>query len=295
MMLRADGYEVDTLRLGGDTPAVPEGASLVVVAAPTAPLSSSEVHALRDYAESGGKLMILPSLHWRQGETRPLDLNLGPLLDHFEISLGDRLLVEDENRSRRELVQALTVTEYDPEHPATRPLSGGDPKPVIFVTARQVLAGGENARVVARTTATTIEKHDVADIWDTERYRNLLRYRRSLFDPDKDTRGPFPVVVVSEVPGRRPGTTSRAVVAGTHNFASNMGLLSPLYNKDLFMNLVNWLTARERHMGIAAKHPRAVAYHVRPSTRRTVFLLVMVVMPLIAVLVGAGVWLTRRT
>jgi hypothetical protein len=71
-------------------------------------------------------------------------------------------------------------------------------------------------------------------------------------------------------------------------------MLTP-YQKDLFLNMVNWLTRRESHMGIAPKPERGVDYHVRPHIRKRVFLLVLVFMPLIAIMAGLGVWFSRRT
>jgi len=294
MALGADGFDVKLLRLGGDTPDVPEGTDLVIVAAPTSPLRNEEVHALKSYAEKGGRLLVMPSLYWRKGETKPMDMNLAPLLKPFDIEIGDRLLVDDEFRTRREIVQLVTAIRYDPEHPATRAFGDGSQKPAIFMTARLVEPVGKKARAVAFSTPTTLEKGDISEIWDQEAYRNMLRFRGSLFNPEKDRRGPFPLVVVSELPGRRPELTARMAVAATHNFAANQGLATLPYNKDLFMNLVNWLTSRESHMGISAKHPRAVSYNVRPGKRRLVFLVVMVVMPLIAVLAGMTVWVSRR-
>ncbi|GEM_PF-2656782 len=294
-LLRSDGYEVKPLTLGADTPSVPAGADLVIVAHPRAPLPKGDVQALKRYAEGGGDLLLLPSFEFRQGETSPIDMNLDPLLEHFGIALGDKLLVEDQHRTRPDVAQVLRVRKYNEKHPATRSLGEGEEKPTIFMTARAVRPAGENAVPVVFSTPTTIEKGDIAEIWDLDRYRNLLNYRGSLFNPEKDKRGPFSLVCASEVKGNRPEESARCVVAATANFVSNAGLAQPLFNGDLFMNLVNWLTKRESHMGIAPKHPREVTYTVHPSTRRKVFWLIMVVMPLTAIVAGAAVWLSRRT
>jgi ABC-type uncharacterized transport system involved in gliding motility auxiliary subunit len=294
MILRGDGYEVRSLPFMGGETTVPDDADIVVLAAPVAPLSNQDVHALRSYAEQGGKLLIMPSMHFDSGSTKPMDMNLGPLLEHFGVEVRDFLLVEDENRGMRDFVNILRVTRYDKKHPAVQAMGGGEDRPTGFASVRMVRPKSKHAVPVVFSTSTTIEKGDIAEIWDKTQYNKLLKYGQSLFNPEKDTRGPFPLIVASEVPGKRPELTARAVVAGSHSFCANMGLATAPYNKDLLLNLTNWLTERESHMGIAAKSPREVSYKVRPKTRTKVFLLVLIFIPLTALAAGGMVWFNRR-
>lgn len=292
-ILKVDGFDVRPFRFGGATASVPVDADLVIVPYPKSPLPSDEAHALRRFAEEGGKLFLLAHLHFREGEAAPLDMNLDPVLDLFGVELGGKLLLDDELRGRREILTALQIRRYDPEHPATRAMGAGDEKPSIFMFAQAVLPKADTARPVAVTSDTVVEKKDIADFWDRDRYEDLLR-KGSLYVEGRDRRGPFPVVVASEIPGKRPELTARAVVVGTQTAVSNVGVSTPFFNKDLFLNLVNWLTKRESRIGIASKRPREVFYTVRPSTRRLVFVLVLVVMPLIALACGWGAWMFRR-
>ncbi|MHC5037469.1 MAG: GldG family protein [Planctomycetota bacterium] len=294
-VLQGDGYDVRQLLFSERNPIVPEDADLVIIASPRSPLPNEHIHVLKGYAEQGGKFLIFPSLQFREGETKPIDMNLGPLLDHFDVEVSEKVLIEDVYRGRQMPVQMIRVTKYDEKHPATKAMGKGEEKPTNFWAPRVIRPKGKQAVPVVFSSVTTIEKGDMTEVTDERRYQELVRRQQSLFNPEKDKRGPFPLVVVSEVPGKRPELTARAVVAGTHTAIANGTLMLPLFNKDLFLNLVNWQTARESHMGIAAKHPREVAYHVRPSTRKKVFVLVMVVLPLIAIVAGAGVWMLRRT
>ncbi|MHC4598956.1 MAG: Gldg family protein, partial [Planctomycetota bacterium] len=288
MLLRGDGYEVRPLRFGGGELAVPDDADLVIIAGPRVPIPNPDIHALVRYAERGGKLLVLPSFQLQEGETTPTDMNLKPLLDHFEVELGTRLLVEDEARYRPSYIQVLSTTLFEQDHPATRPLGEGEEKICVFSAARALRSAGKKAVPLVFSTPTTVEKGDLTEILNKELYNNLLKYNQSLFNPEKDRRERFPLVVASEIPGKRPELNARAVVAGSMSFVSNIGLTIPSNNKDLFLNLVNWLTKRESHMGIAAKADRAVFYHVRPKTNTKVFLLVLVFLPLTAL--AAGGW-----
>ena len=47
------------------------------------------------------------TLEFRAGETTPVDMKLGDLLDHFEVELRDLLLIEDEHKQRRDFAQLL--------------------------------------------------------------------------------------------------------------------------------------------------------------------------------------------
>jgi hypothetical protein len=187
------------------------------------------------------------------------------------------------------------VTRYAKDHPATKAMGEGEEKPAIFETVRIVNPLGDRAVPVIFSSATTIEKRDISEIHDVRKYNELIRENGSLFNPEKDRKGPFPLAAACEVPGATDDLVSRAVVTGTQSFTSNQGLMFTPYQKDLFLNLVNWLTRRESHMGIAPKSEAGVDYHVRPRVRKRVFLLVLVFMPLIALVTGVGVWFSRRT
>jgi ABC-type uncharacterized transport system involved in gliding motility auxiliary subunit len=296
-LLQGDGYEVKELRFGPQSTAVPPDADIVFVAGPTSPLPNEHVYALRQYAERGGNLFLMATFPIRAGETTPVDLNLGPLLSHFGVRLGDRLVAEEPMQIvSAEAVQILNVDRYNPVHPATRAMGSGEEKRTgAFVSPRAVYPEREIAVPLAFSSRTSVEKGDLTEILDGRRFGDLWNYRRSIFNPEKDARGPFPLIVASEVPGKKPGEQSRAVVAGTQTFAANFALAGLPYNGDLFTNLANWLTSRETHMGIAGKPPHEVSYHVRPSVARFVFWLVLAVMPLLALALGILVWLARRT
>lgn len=294
LALRADGFEVRKLILSGEDRRVPEGA-FVAIAGPQSPLPPEEVHALRRYAERGGKILLMTDFVLQEGEAKLMDMNFGPLLDYFGMELGKHLLVDDQNRNNPSMAQFLRVTRYAAGHPATKAMGEGEEKPTVFITVRDVLARAETAVPVVFSPPTTVAKTDISEIRDFDKYRDLLRYGGTLFNPEKDKRGSQPIAVASEIPGKQAEDTGRAVVLGSFSFSVNAGINESPFNRDLLLNLANWLSRRESHMGISPKHPREVSYHVRPEKRRLVFWLVMALMPLIAVTAGVAVGFARRS
>src|SRR4029077_18045637 len=72
-------------------------------------------------------------------------------------------------------------------------------------------------------------------------------------DPKQGKKGPFTLVATGTTAGTPGG---RYIVTGTWGWADNRALGSrSLGNRDLFMNMINWLTADEDLISIRPKAP----------------------------------------
>ena len=88
----------------------------------------------------------------------------------------------------------------------------------------------------------------------------------------------------------RPG---RLVVFGDSDFASNAQLTS-VGNPTLLLNALNWLVERENLLAIPAKKADQIQLNLTRRDLSTIYLIVLVALPLASLSVGVGVYLRRR-
>jgi ABC-type uncharacterized transport system involved in gliding motility auxiliary subunit len=108
-------------------------------------------------------------------------------------------------------------------------------------------------------------------------------------DPDKDKKGPFTLGAAGTVNGK-----SRVVIVGSSSWVSNSALSYPTANKDLAMNMVNWLTADESLISIPSKEPEDRRIMLSGRQMNMIALSSVIFLPLIVILSGFAVWWKRR-
>ncbi len=71
-------------------------------------------------------------------------------------------------------------------------------------------------------------------------------------------------------------------------------LSAPVANRDLALNMMNWLTSDEDLISIRPKAPEDRRLNVTGSGLRIIFLTSVVFLPLIVIFSGVSVWWKRR-
>jgi ABC-type uncharacterized transport system involved in gliding motility auxiliary subunit len=82
-------------------------------------------------------------------------------------------------------------------------------------------------------------------------------------------------------------------VVGSSNWASN-NILRFNGNRDLFLNMMNWLSSDEDLISIRPKDPEDRRLNISTRQMSALFYSSMVFLPLIVVLSGFAVWWRRR-
>jgi len=295
---------------------VPEGTDLVVVAGPTNGFVEPEISLLRSYLDSGGRLLVLldPTLNEQGGL---VEIGLTDLLAEYGVEVGDDLVVDPANPLPFFGAETIFVSDYG-IHPLTRSLMQAQ-APVIIPLARSVGAGDpvDDLDVVEllRTTAEGWGETDLA---------NLDRVEKS----DSDLAGPVPIGVAVTVasggedpqeletedldgdPGEDAAAIDvsadggagevatdsnpmRLVVIGDSDFVTD-GQLPNAANATLFADMMNWLVERESLLGIPPKTPEESKLNLTRGQLWNVTLLVMLVLPGLAVILGIWIYLRRR-
>jgi len=275
--LERDNYRVETLNLAAITETLPSDAAVIVVAGPQVPFAPEEAERLRQYLDDGGKLFVLADPEF--------DTGLDDLLEAWGVRLRNDVVVDPGSSFFGDVLSPM-VSRYR-FSTITKDLGG---LTSFFPGARSVekitpSPEGRSVFVLLETTRASWGETDI----------EALRQRRARFDEGVDTRGPLALAVsVQASKGEEKG---RLVVFGDADFASNsvLSVRGNVGNADLFRNSVNWLAEEEELIAIGPKPPDIRQIQpLTPAQLRTVFSLVVIVMPLAVLVAGGLVWWSRR-
>lgn len=289
--------------------AVPDGTDLVVVAGPTASFVQPELDMLGRYVDAGGRLLVLLDPTLRDGALAPTGLE--PWLANYGVAVGTDIVVDPSNPLPFFGAETIFASAYG-AHPITRALSQAN-VPSIFALARSVKASGGTADLervdLVRTSGEGWGETNLVDVGEGQVRK----------DPE-DLAGPVSLAVAvapkgsakqdeavdefageeetdadaDAAPSAEPtSAVGRIVVFGDSDFATN-GQINNVGNPNLLANTINWLLERESLLGIAAKTPEQVRLNLTAGQVRSVYLLVLLVMPALAIGLGIVVWLRRR-
>ncbi len=220
-----NGFELRDIRLW-DTKGVPGDAAALVVAAPQHAVAPEEVGWVQDYLNKGGRLLYLAPSRGRSG--------LEEVLSRWSLVITPFRAVSTRTFSGGDRV----ITAYA-DHPITR--SFGNTATVFLMPWCIGTVSAGDAQGADRIRVTSLAQ-TADDGWGEAGAESPPR-----FEPETDIVGP---VVVAASAERGGGTSAelgfkptKIVVVGEASFISN-GMLGLRLNanRDLLLNMLNWLT-----------------------------------------------------
>jgi ABC-type uncharacterized transport system involved in gliding motility auxiliary subunit len=247
-----ENYSVDKLVIVQQG-AVPDDASVVVVAGPRTDFFPPEVDALKKYLEKAGKvfLMLDPP---EKADSAPLT-NLLALAHDWGVDVGNNIVVDVSGMGRLIGTDAsVPVAASYPNHPITQNFKFL----TAFPLARSVtpVSGGVNGHIAQPFVETSPRSWAESDI------KGLLTSGQVSLDESKgDKKGPITIaaavsapVTAADAKPDEPKKETRVAVFGDSDFAATAGL-GIQGNRDLFMNTVGWLSQQENLISIRPKDP----------------------------------------
>jgi len=312
--LGLDNFEVESLVLAQQS-AVPEDATVLVIAGPQTDLLPGEVEALRVYLDRGGKLLVLIDPPSDSEATDPEGL-LG-LLREWGIEPGIDVVVDASGMGRLLGADAsVPVVANYPFHPITDRFN----LLTAYPLARSVNAatGNPDGRVAQSFLETSAQSWAEADIDE------LATGQVELNEEAGDRPGPVTIgmAVSAPVPSAEAAVTNpdaegdetdaedneaateddeadatpsetRLVVIGDSDFATN-GVVGIQGNRDMFLNIVNWLAQQENLISIRAREPEDRRLTLTAAQQRRVLWLSLVLVPGFVLSTGVYTWWRRR-
>lgn len=273
--LQNEGFRLHELLMASITE-IPRDAALVIFASPQHTLRDTSVNALRDYLARGGRLLVLQDPGYASG--------LEPLLHEYGIEMPDGIVLD----------------------PTTGPVQGTavGSNPIVTLYTKHPITQGLNSRTATLFSVTRpivarykpdAEDHLVPLVfaseraWVTDQF-TAARLGRTPEMPASTVVGGHALAVAGSYP--RQGGEIRIVVFGDSDFASNQ-YLRALYNLDLVLNAVHWLTATESQITLRPKEITPRQNPLTPQDTLKMFYGVGMLLPEILLACAALAWSRR--
>lgn len=306
--LELEGYEVNRLRIP-EANGVPPETSLLIIANPTRDLEQQEIEAIERYLDNGGSLMVL----LEPGK----DAGLDGILTKYGVSLGENLVLDDQNNAYGEVTSPIVVG--NPEHAISRSLSEG----MVFYNATtfDYTTSGKLPNVtidsLVRSSSSSwvensgnkqfdenIETRDSSELAVLATRVLEPAEEESIEETDEQEEAPIEEESVEtestddetqEQDGE--DTSGDAKVAqvlaiGDTSFIRNASYDS-YYNKDFALNAVNYLTARQDLISIRPNEPEDRQLNLSKAQRTIIFAFSVILTPLLIAALGGLVWWKR--
>jgi ABC-type uncharacterized transport system involved in gliding motility auxiliary subunit len=299
--LARDNFSVEKLVLAQQQD-VPADAAVVVIAGPTVDYLALEIDMLRRYLGRGGKAFFMLDPPDRS-DSPPLT-NLIALVNEWGIEVGSDVVLDEVGQALG-MGAAAPVAATFPAHPITERFRVLSAFPLTrSVTPMPGGAGGRFAQPIVETSPQSFAKKDISAL----RQGGAIR----MDEAAGDRPGPITIAAAVAAPADAPPpgsaepggdeakadadakkTETRVVVFGDSDFATN-GVLGVPGNRDLFLNVVNWLAQQENLIAIRPREPEDRRITLTPAQGRWAFFQSILIVPGLALFAGFLTWWRRR-
>jgi ABC-type uncharacterized transport system involved in gliding motility auxiliary subunit len=256
---------------------VPKDCTILVIGGPRIAYPQPIVDAIKAYVENGGKALIMldPSIKLGKDDTEE-NTALDAVLQSWGVTLDKDLALDTSGIGRVFGLgpEVPLVTNYESQA-IVNPMKD---IPTAFPLARTLdVKSGDK---------TTVDK--LFSTGENSFATSNLSSGRITINPKTDKKGPLLLAAAGTY-----NKTGRFVVVGTSTWLGN-SLIRFQGNRDLFLNMINWLSADEDLISIRPKEPSNQPLNMNANRQRMMFWLSVVFFPLAVVGMGLGTWWKRR-
>jgi ABC-type uncharacterized transport system involved in gliding motility auxiliary subunit len=278
--IEGQNYLVKTINLA-TSKSMPEDCSELVIAGPKTALFPTEIELIDQYVAAGGKVLLL--------QDPEADSGLSELLKKWKIGLDNDIVVDSSGLGQLfGMGPAVPLVSNYESHPITKDMTR---VMTFFPMARSLQILAEPG---SPFNATALFKSSESS-WGEKN----LKGNEAQYDEGTDIKGPLNLAVVSTKSVSSDGKTktlgkeARVLVVGDSDFAMNAYFRKGA-NGDLLLNMVSWLAEDEDMISIRPKNQENRGIQLTRARSKSLFWLVMILMPAGALITGVAVWLRRR-
>lgn len=281
-VLSRDNYQAQSIDLLTQT-TVPTSCTATVIAGPIHDYQPTEVSAIQNYVEDGGRAFFMLDPPLKMGPQTISDNDaLASVLKSWGVSL-DRDLVLDLNPIGQ-------IAGLGPQEPLVTNYSTS--QPIVSSMRRTATA----FPITQSLTIDNTPKATVDELFSSSASSlattNLSSPRVDVKDPH-NKKGPLVLAAAGTYNTGKPSSQGRFVVIGSSIWASNR-FLAFNGNADLAGNAVNWLCSDEDLISIRPKPPEERGLSLTEAQLTTVKVVSQFVLPFIVIVAGVLVWWKRR-
>ena len=272
--LVSKNYTVNELNLMA-TNAIPDDATVIIIAGPLKPLSLNEVELIEAFVNQGGSLLIMyePRIMTQFNELEdPLEIYLS---EAWNFSFGNDMVIDLTANPITTAVAASYGT-----HAITNKLEG---MVSIFLTSRSIVLGSNQTKIPSILASTSSQS------WAETDFEALLNDEVT-FDGTLDIAGPLTLAVAVE----DSNIGSRVVAIGDSEFANDI-YYAYYGNADLFLNAVDWVSGLDEIISLTAR-TKTTRTLVTPNryVQNAILLSVVILIPSLIIVAAIIVFVKRH-
>jgi ABC-type uncharacterized transport system involved in gliding motility auxiliary subunit len=279
MLAEKDNLKTQTIKLIPKAE-IPKDCTIVAVSGPTRDYPQPEVDALKAYVEMGGRALFLidPPLKLARQEVDDNTALLNVLQGWGVTAQKD--LVRDPGSMTQLGPLAPAITTYE-DQPIVRELKQRQ-EPTLIPLARALEVKNADKTKVDKLFVTSDESTATTNLSNPDAPESKA-----------DAKGPFAIGVAGTYTTGSEQGNGRFVVVGSSSFADNQ-FIGILANRDLYLNMLDWLSSDEDLISIRPKEPTDNPINMNARQLSLMFWSSVLGLPLLIVAFGAGVWWKRR-
>jgi ABC-type uncharacterized transport system involved in gliding motility auxiliary subunit len=300
--LKNDNFDVAPLTLA-QAGKIPEDANVLVIAGPKVDFLATEIDVLRAWVRKGGKVLLMIDPPEKGSSVD--QANLIAFAREWGMDVGKNIVVDASGIGRQVGQGPATPIAGPVPHPITDPMGNiGSAFPIArTVTAIEGGVDGHTAQKILETSEQSWAEADIAGLFSTgqpERNEDkgdkagplALAAAVSAAAPDAPATPP-PAPGAPAPPADAPKPESRVVVVGDSDFASTRAI-NISGNRDLFLNMTNWLAQQENLISIRPKSPDNSPISMTEDQMSMVGWFSQIIVPALLLFTGVLVWWRKR-
>jgi ABC-type uncharacterized transport system involved in gliding motility auxiliary subunit len=268
--------------------------SVLIIIGPQMPFLPAEIKTVDNFLHNGGNALFLIDPFSKTG--------LEPILAKYSIVLDDGMVIDEASHFWAD-VSAPAVTDYNRHDITARlPLTFFPGVRAIFPTAEKVPGTSVRPMINSSTKSFTTPDKSRADFVNGKSRNGPLTLMVSAgFNPKTEESASL---VMKQLRGEKTDDSkepppdanrkaSRIVVGGDADFATN-SYYHILGNGALFLNMVNYLSARENLIGVEPRTFDLPYVNMTNTQMKGTFIMSLILVPLLMAALGVAVWWRRR-
>ena len=258
---------------------VPENATGVMILSPTNDLNEDDAQKLIDYLNRGGKIFLSTSYKEHFSEEMP---NLTKVLNYFGLSIGDGLIVEqDESMMYQSPLYLLPEVEADS---LTQNVFGKTYDFVMMPYTQPILIDETEGVTVTQLLSTSQSAYS----------KTGLNESGELKKADGDPEGPFAVGVHAEKALDSEKTAEIIVYSSDMLFTEVSNRYTMDNNLTLFTNAMSTMAGKTESISIPVKSYQAEVVTVPMASSVRLAVLFMGIIPAASLVIGIVIWVRRK-
>lgn len=279
-LIEKNNYKTDTLKLL-EKPEIPSTCTILVVGGPHRDYIQPVVDAIKNYVENGGRALIMldPPLKFARQEIDDNDALL-KVLAGWGVTVDKDLVLDTSGVGQLFGLgpEFPLVTNYE-SHAIVREMKD---TPTGFPIARSLEVKNGDKTTVEKLFSTSDNSFATNNLGSPE-----------IKEGKNDKKGPLVLGAAGTYTTGKENGNGRFVVVGSSRWVAN-NFLRFNGNRDLVLNMLNWLSSDEDLISIRPKEPEDRRLNMTTRQMSMLFYETVLFLPLLVVVAGVGVWWRRR-